>query len=235
MVTVAGKKLTGRSAAKDPVAGGATAVGDIVVKSANAVGYFAANDAGPITKAGLTGTSIPDLATADLSLFDMLFYNNPSNGDPGIVAANKVKIQTFVQNGGIFIFHDRYVATTAAVLPGAPGTFVRDFIDDKNIDIIDNTTLVTNGPGGVITNTSLDNGNSSSHGYIVGNSVPVGAKGILSRTDPTRFVTYSYPFGAGFVIYSTIPLDFYLSGTSALQINMQNYAANVLAYGANLR
>jgi large repetitive protein len=121
------------------------------------------------------------------------------------------------------------------VLPGTPGTIVRDFSDPANIDILDNTTLVTNGPGGIITNTSLDGGNFSSHGWILASSAPAGARGILSTGDPTHWVLYSYPFGQGTVIYSPIPLDFYLGGFGGIFTNMQNYAANVVAYANSIR
>jgi len=57
---------------------------------------------------------------------------------------------------------------------------------------------------------------------------------LLSTTDPTHIVTFAYPFGAGWVIYSTIPLDFYLNGSGGIRTQMQNYAANVVAYAANI-
>jgi hypothetical protein len=137
----------------------------------------------------------------------------------------------------VFIFHDRHVTTAANVLPGSPGTIIRDFVDGANINIVDNTTLVTNGPGGIITNTSLDGGNSSSHGWILSSSIPAGGRGILSQGDPTHLVLYSYSFGQGKVVYSTIPLDFYLAGSGAptVNTNMRNYAANVVAYGNDIR
>ncbi|HYX51947.1 MAG TPA: hypothetical protein VE783_00740, partial [Candidatus Limnocylindrales bacterium] len=84
---------------------------------------------------------------------------------------------------------------------------------------------------------SLDGGNFSSHGWILASSTPAGAHGILSQTNPAHWVLYTYPFGQGTVIYSTIPLDFYLdgSGSPTVNTNMQNYAANVVAYGNSLR
>jgi hypothetical protein len=44
-------------------------------------------------------------------------------------------------------------------------------------------------------------------------------------------VLYSYAFGLGQVVYPTIPLEFYLAGSGTIQVNMQIYAANVIAYG----
>jgi hypothetical protein len=135
----------------------------------------------------------------------------------------------------VFIFHDRHVTTAMNVLPGSPGDIVRDFFDGANIQVVDNTTLVTNGPGGVITDTSLDGGTFSSHGWISAGTMPPGGRGILSQGNPLHLVLYSYPFGRGKVVYSTIPLDFYLGGSGGIFTNMRNYAANVVAYGNDIR
>ena len=244
-IVVDGKKLTGRSAAVAPVPAGQTNVGDIVVKAGGVIGYYdltlnqgSSSQIAPIVAAGFQAVNVGNLATADLSQFDVLFVQNPDNGGYSFAfTSNLAKIHQFISNGGVLIFHDRHVTTAASVLPGSPGTIVRDFNDDANVNIVDNTTLVTNGPGGVITNTSLDGGTSSTHGWILSTSMPAGGRGILSRTDPTHLVLYSYPFGQGKVVYSTIPLDFYIGGAGSanLVINMRNYAANVVAYGNDLR
>jgi hypothetical protein len=242
-VVLAGRRLTGHSAAVNPVPGGQTNVGDIVVRAGGIVGYYdlslnqgSSAQVGPITTAGLQAVNVGNLQTADLSQFDVLFVQNPDNGGySSIFNSNLAKIHQFISNGGVFIFHDRHVTTAASILPGSPGSIFRDFSDPANIDIVDNTTLVTNGPGGVITNASLDGGNFSSHGWVQASTIPAGARGILSTGNPTHLVVYSYPFGLGKVIYSTIPLDFYLGGSGTLNVNMRNYAANVVAYGNNLR
>ena len=92
---------------------------------------------------------------------------------------------------------------------------------------------MTNGPGGVLTNTSLDGGNLSSHGFTVEGSLPGAAVKILSRPNPTQIVDFCYEFQAGAVHYSTIPLDFYLGGGGGQpRVNMRTvYAPNVVAYG----
>jgi hypothetical protein len=242
-IVVDGKKQTGRSTATNPVPGGQTNVGDIVVKSGGIVGYYdltlnqgSSSQIAPIVAAGLQAVNVGNLTTADLSQFDVLFVQNPDNGGySSVFTSNLTKIHQFISNGGVFIFHDRHVTTAANVLPGSPGTMVRDFADPANIDIVDNTTLVTNGPGGVITNTSLDGGNFSSHGWILSSTIPAGARGILSTGNTTHLVLYSYPFGQGKVVYSTIPLDFYLTGSGGIFTNMRNYAANVVAYGNDIR
>jgi hypothetical protein len=242
---IGGKRKTGKSAPVNPVPGDVTSVGDVALRSSGIVGYYdlslnqgAASQVPPITLAGLQAVNVGNLNTADLSQFDVLFFQNPDNGGFSSTFINNLqKIRDFVSAGGVFILHDRNVSSAASVLPGTPGTIVRDFTDDRNIEIVDNTTLVTNGPGGVITSTSLDGGNSSSHGWILASSTPPGSRGILSQTNPAHWVLYSYPFGQGTVFYSTIPLDFYLAGfgVGTLNQNMQNYAANVVAYGNSLR
>ena len=240
---VGGKRLNGHSAAVNPVPGDVTNVGDIVLRANSIVGYYdltlnqgSSNQVKPITTAGLQAVNVGDLNTADLSQFGVLFFQNPDNGGFSSTFINNLpKIRTFISAGGVFILHDRNVSSASSVLPGTPGTIVRDFSDPANIDILDNTTLVTNGPGGIITNTSLDGGNFSSHGWILASSAPAGARGILSTGDPTHWVLYSYPFGQGTVIYSPIPLDFYLGGFGGIFTNMQNYAANVVAYANSIR
>ncbi|HET6933977.1 MAG TPA: Ig-like domain-containing protein [Candidatus Angelobacter sp.] len=242
---IGGKRKTGKSAPANPVPGDVTNVGDVALRSGGIIGYYdltlnqgAASQVKPITTAGLQAVNVGDLNTADLTQFDVLFFQNPDNGGFSSTFINNLqKIRDFISAGGVFILHDRNVSSAASVLPGTPGTIVRDFTDGANIDIVDNTTLVTNGPGGIITNTSLDGGNFSSHGWILASSAPAGARGILSQTNPAHWVLYSYPFGQGTVIYSTIPLDFYLAGFGGATINqnMQNYAANVVAYGNSLR
>jgi hypothetical protein len=69
---------------------------------------------------------------------------------------------------------------------------------------------VTNGPFGTINNTTLDGGNLSDHGYALLNTLPAGAVSILNDGNPAHSVAFYYPFGKGFVYYSTIPLDAYL-------------------------
>lgn len=245
--TVAGVQLEGKSAPVAPVAGGTTNVGDIVmVPAGRKVGYYDLNidggsqsQVGPITAAGLEAVNIGPLATADLSGVQILFIQNPNNfGYTDAYLKNLPKIFDFVKNGGVLVFHDRHVTTAASVLPGSPGTIFRDFADDKNINIVNNTTKVTNGPGGVLTDNSLDGGSSSSHGYVAAASIPAGAVGILSRGKPAELVLYSYKYGQGSVVYSTIPLDYYLAGNGPAEVsaNLRNvYAPNVLAYARELR
>ena len=182
-------------------------------------GWFGdANPTGAITAAGHTSVALGGLTAGDLAGIDVLWVLNGNNGGaPGAVTANAAAIDAFVLAGGVLSYHDRYVSggadSNAALIPGADLiTFIRDFSDDQSIDIVTGGTLVTNGPGGVIGNTTLDGGNSSSHGYTLLGTLPAGAVPVFSQTDVTHIVDFYYGYGAGWVYYSTIPLDFYLNG-----------------------
>ncbi|MCH8900465.1 MAG: hypothetical protein IH942_08270 [Acidobacteria bacterium] len=171
-----------------------------------------------------------------MAAIDILYAQNPSNGGPGTAwAANQSKLTDFVNGGGVLIVHDRFVSGMAAYLPGSPGTFVQ--IYTSSIDVLDDTTSVTQGPAGVITDASLDGGNFSAHGYVVAGSVPPGSVGIIIfGSNPDQLVTYAYPYGSGWVIYSTIPLDFYLNKTGQPASNLRFiYAPNVVFFANELR
>jgi hypothetical protein len=197
--------------------------------------------AAAIAASGNTSVQLSDLTAADLAGIDVLWILNGDNsGVDGNVSGNQAAITAFINGGGVLSFHDRHVnggTSASTYIPGAGGvTFVRDFTDSANIDVLVSNT-VTNGPGGVINNTSLDGGTSSSHGYALLATLPGGATGVFSQGDPTHIVDFYFCLGAGDVYYSTIPLDFYLlgSGPSGVQSNMVNiYAVNEATFQAQL-
>lgn len=229
------------------------------------VGYYdmsagqgASNQVPSIEAAGGTPVLITDPTAAQLSGLDALVVQNPSNGSFGSEYTSRLADIAAAVNGGMsLIFHDRFVTGANSVLPGGGGiTTVRDFTYGANIDVAVSSTTVTNGPGGIVGPTTLDGGNSSSHGYVDASTLPAGAITPLVRGDgvggtvngPTSAdgfptpkrdvqadnpvtnegVTTCYPHGAGHVLYSTIPLDFYLSGSN----NFSNiYAPNAVAWG----
>ncbi len=222
------------------------------VNSINVAGHT------PVNLTDLTGA---DLANVDV----IYVQNPSNGSYGAEYLSRLADIQAAVASGKRLIIHDRYVgdgngcndggtvgglnsaiqgfgdyiggvAGSEAILPGGAGfTIIRDFCDDANINIRDNSTLVTNGPGGVLNDASLDGGNSSSHGYSVAASLPANASLILSRGNTDEIVTFSYPYGSGCVVYSTIPLDHYLggSGPNPPRDNFTLiYAPNVVAYAA---
>jgi hypothetical protein len=209
------------------------------------VGYYdmslgagSATQVPPILAAGENPVLLTDLTAANLAGIEVLFVQNPDNLGFGAEYLSRLAdIQAAVSAGMVLVIHDRFVDGAEAILPGGGAFNVIRCVafDTANIDILDNTTLVTSGPGGVLDNTSLDGGNLSSHGFIVEGTLPGGSVDILSRTDPEEIVLTCYSFGAGAVLYCSIPLDFYLAGfgNNPPADAMNNiYAPNVIAYGA---
>lgn len=220
-----------------------TAVTASLPSQAAVFGYYLSDTTGSpaaaITASGNTSVQLTNLTAADLVGINVLWILNGNNGAPDAnVTGNTASINAFVSGGGVLSFHDRAVTDAATYIPGAAAvTFVRDFTNSSDIDVVTNNT-VTNGPAGVINNTTLDGGNSSSHGYATVSSLPPGAIEVLSiGGDPSRAVDFYFGLGAGDVYYSTIPLDFYLggSGNNPPADNFRNvYAVNEAAFQAQL-
>lgn len=197
------------------------------------------NQVAAIVTAGHTPVFLTDLTPGDLAGIDVLLVQNPDNSFFGSEYLSRLAdIQAAVNAGMILIIHDRKVSSANSILPGGGGfAILRDFPDSSNVNVRDNTTPVTNGPGGVINDSTLDGGCSSSHGYAVAASLPATAQLVLSQGNPDHVVTFSYPFGDGHVIYSTIPLDAYLYSGSFFcnaPAFRDIYAPNIIAYGASL-
>ncbi len=197
----------------------------------------------PIDKAGLTKVQIFDLSPAELQGINVLFVQNSNAFDyAGEYLTQRPAIDAAVSSGMVLVIHDRFVSGANTILPGGAGiTFTRtisDFDDPPgdtaNIDILEDGTLVTNGPGGVVTQTNLDGFDRSNHGYAVSSTLPDGARRILSNGDASQIVTFSYPYGAGYVVYSTIPLDYHLQNLPNAAI-AAIYGPNVVAYAGALR
>jgi hypothetical protein len=214
--------------------------------SANAVvfGYYLSfttgSPAAAITAAGHTAQQLNNLTAGDLAGIDVLWILNGSNGSPDAnVMANISSVSTFVQGGGVLSFHDRNVnqgpALPTQYIPGAAGVaWTTAFGTDINV-LANN--LVTNGPAGMITNTTLDGGNFSTHGFASLGSLPAGAVGVLSTGDPNEIVDFYYSYGLGNVYYSAMPLDFYLlpAGSNPPGDAYRNiYAVNEAAFQASL-
>ena len=179
-----------------------------------------------ITTAGLTGVKLFTLSAEELNGINTLYIQNPY-GDTSEYLSQMNAISQAVENGMTLIIHDRALDQVNALLPG-DNVFNVHYLagNSVNIEIIDNG--LETGLGGSINDTSLDNGSYSNHGYVDLNSLPEGAKVLMTDGDSTHIVTFSYQYGAGTVIYSTIPLDYYLASSGDISANMQIYAANLL-------
>lgn len=201
-----------------------------------------ANQVAGIVANGYTAINIFDLSAEELAGIDILVVQNPSNGGYGAeYLANLALIQEAVSNGLILVIAgDRYVDGAESILPGGDGfDILRDFADSKDIDILNpDTILVTSDTADTsddVTNTSLDGGNHSTHGFAVADSLG-DAELLLSTSDGSEVVVFSYQFGSGSVIYSTIPIDYYLngSGPADTQEGMEQYYENLIEYAASI-
>jgi hypothetical protein len=206
-----------------------------VSADAAVIGYFGANAGASITASGHTPQQLANLTAGDLAGIDVLWIFNPNNGNPSATILNNLaNIDAFVSGGGVLSFHDRNVAQGTVdanqYLPGGAGISFTTALS-ANIDVVTPGTLVTNGPGGVINNTTLDGGNFSNHGWAAVASLPVGAVPIFNNGNAGQIVDFYYGHGGGHVYYSTIPLDFYLNGGTAFRTV---YAPNEAAFQASL-
>lgn len=192
----------------------------------------------PIDTAAHDPVDVVDLSPGELAGIDVLFVQNPDNGGYGSeYTSNLANIETAVLNGMTLVMHDRAVATgtlsAAAVLPGGSSITSTHTFGYNDINLLHLTNLITQGPGGVVDDTTLDGGGDSAHGYADSVSLPAGAVALMSSAVADEVVTFSYPYGLGWVVYSTIPLDHYLAGNNPAAFR-EIYAPNVVAFGAAL-
>ncbi len=192
----------------------------------------------PIVAAGGTPVLLTNVSAAELGGINVLLADNRSNDEFGAEwVANVAAIDAAIQAGMTLVVHDFYVTSAASDIPGAGGiTFTRTFTNHDIIDI-NIASIVSNGPAGILDDTSLDGGNSSSHGFATIATLPPGSTCYLIRDGfPDHCVAFSYPYGSGVVYYSSIPLAFYLegSGTNPPRDNFTTvYAPNVIAGAIN--
>ncbi|UWQ17863.1 Ig-like domain-containing protein [Jannaschia sp. M317] len=213
-----------------------TAIDDI--PQANTVGYYDLRGAGRgeqadiIADAGATGQQLTEITADSLMGIDVLMVNNQDNNGYGTEWRDGLPaLQAAIEAGLILVFHDRGIGNgTAGALPETGGIgFVRDFSDERSIEFEDDGHPLATG----LTDASLDQGSSSTHGFTPRGSLPEGAETFLTRTNPDEIVTFSYGLGAGTVYYSSIPLDFYLEPIDAaagINANFQRYAENFVSF-----
>jgi hypothetical protein len=209
----------------------------------------------PIIAAGFAPRLLTNVSAPDLAGLQILFVQNPSPSAYNTEYLNsRPAISDAVNAGMILVIHDRLVLNQMApmtnarnILPGSsvttPPTSKGNPMLANQIEVSDTTTLVANGPFGPITNTNLDNGQFSNSGFVNVSILPVlmSDRRALLHTGTgalqSQSVAFSYKFGQGYVIYSTIPLDMFLkdmgTATPAVKSTFRDvYAPNVLTYAA---
>lgn len=152
-----------------------------------------------------------DLATYDLRRLDALIIGLGNGSRSATLMANYGRVVDYVNQGGRLIVHDSNPFANAAqdVAPGLDGSrFVGLYSSFMNV--LDPTSPIVNGPFGVITNTTLDNGSYSNHGYVDAATLPASVTRVMCNDGAAGQVTVlSYAHGDGFVIYSTVPGEYY--------------------------
>ena len=210
------------------------------INAALSIGYYSMSNGqglskqvAPIEDAGHTAVKMTTLSETELASVDILWAINPSNGSHGSEYTNAIdRIKERVDEGMILVIHDRQVGNAENILFGEePADIVRKFTNSQAIDVVDENTVVGEGPGGLLTDTSIDGGNSSNHGYTKKDTLPDNSLALLSTSDGDEIVDFAYKYGAGAVIYSSIPLDYYLGG--AMPNFKDIYAPNILQFAAS--
>lgn len=181
---------------------------------------------------GHTSSVLANLTAGSLTGLNVLWVLNANNdGHTAGLAANAAAISSFVSGGGTLMYHDRLVSAANTVLPGGGSiAFTRNL--SPSIDVQTAVNPLITGPGGTISNTTLDGGNSSNHGFPSLASLPTGAAAYLNNGTSGNIVDFSYKFGTGTVYYSSIPLDFYIAGNGLASFR-NIYAPNVIAQAAS--
>ena len=208
------------------------------IGQAGTVGYHASNcivapgsKVAAINNAGHTAVAVSSISAATLAALDGLIidtcFGYSSNAD----------IDAAVANGMVLIVNDSLpLSATAGRLPGAPAiTFT--FSLGVNLNLAAGTPIAT-GPGGTLTNSSLDTSLLPTYDGYTATSLPAWITPLLTTSNAGRRVALAYKYGNGLVAYNAMPLGNFLSGglyhtTNACSLTnacagMQIYLTNLL-------
>ena len=190
-----------------------------------------------IHRAGLDAVSLDNLTAGDLAGLDAVFIMvaNVNHYGSEFLAAGSA-LADYVSHGGVLIIHDQYVKDAATILPGITGEHMVQNLGDEddyeNVDFVNDTGAIANGPGGTLTDTSLDFGGSSNTGYATDASLSSDVVRVQTTGDTSHVTSFAYAYGAGAVFYSTTPISYFLSGhvPGDSTENFQVYVENLLTW-----
>jgi len=190
-----------------------------------------------ITGAGYTAVQVINLSAGELAPLDVLYVENDFCDITSEYTPNLPAIDAAVQAGMALLIFD-WDEISEALMPG-PGASVNMGEDSATGCSDDATvvgsTLVTDGPFGVLDNTSLDGGTCTYH-YAALTALPAGSTEIIRGVDGDP-VMFSYPYGSGAVIYASMPLGYYLQGSGPnppRDAFTDIFGPNSLAYGLDV-
>jgi hypothetical protein len=152
-----------------------------------------------------------DLATYNLRSLDALIIGVGNGDRPATLLANYGAVLNYVNQGGRLIIHDSNpgINATEGIVPGlGSSTFVS--LGSNNMDVLDPASAIVNGPFGVVNNTTLTGGNFSNQGYVLAGTLPANVDQVMDNSGhPDQVTVLSYNYGAGYVIYTTIPAEYF--------------------------
>ena len=177
------------------------------------VGYFSnggtiSNMVNDITRAGHTAVQLNDLSAARLAGIDILYLWNADTNFWGTASSYKADVTNAVNNGlQVVAFDSAANSRNDAPLPNIlTGTAAPGNLNDVTITA-DGINAFGTGLGGTVTQTSLDNRNSTIHGFTDISDLPAGATSLMHVAgNPNQVVGFNYTFGAGQVSYFSMPM-----------------------------
>lgn len=206
-----------------------------------------------IIGAGHTAVNIATLSEAELSQIDVLYVWNPDNLTYGTEFVNAMpQISSAIAGGMNMVMYDRAIGqdltdfgspgvilNPQVVLPGTNNLIVLRHVS-TDADLTDlGEGVLSSGPGGAMTDTTLDGVNYTTHGYVDTASLPPGAEVLVTTAGNSggQAVGFSYPYGEGTVQYYGMPMDAFNEsnvGWESFAINSL-YASAPLCLGADMR
>lgn len=192
---------------------------------ANQGAAYQADVIGAVGQTALNLTTLGSLGSSDVVYLD----NGSNDGYNSDFIANQSHLLDFVSAGGVLMMHDRF----------ADGSFVGGYSHDPesayafDVDFVNDTGKVADGPFGTLTDFSLDHFNSSDHGVAdISDWQDSRIFVVTTSMDPTKLVTMVQALGDGELIYSTIPIDYWVGQDP--NADMTAYAENLLSYATRL-
>ncbi len=156
---------------------------------------------------GFSSKDLDDLTAQDIENLNALYIDK--YGSNSEFTNNLASIHSSVYNGMTLIINDGSPSEANSILPGLTQTLVSSSYSNADVNIGPDGEELSNGTLGNLDDTSLDGGSSSIHGAFESSSLPDGAKILLTSGNANEVVAFSYEYGSGTVIYSTMPLMAY--------------------------
>ncbi|TLP36807.1 DUF5801 repeats-in-toxin domain-containing protein [Arcobacter arenosus] len=156
---------------------------------------------------GFSSKDLDDLTAQDIENLNALYIDKYSSTSE--FTNNLASIHSSVYNGMTLIINDGSPSEANSILPGLTQTLVSSSYSNADVNIGPDGVELSNGTLGNLDDSSLDGGSSSIHGAFESSSLPDGAKILLTSGNANEVVAFSYEYGSGTVIYSTMPLMAY--------------------------